>query len=70
MELKMEKNQISTHKDYNIIFQQLINDAIKNGWCPIWIDKIEGDDCFLGAGDIASEWFYFASPEEQKKWGR
>ena len=55
-------------RDYRKEFQQLVNDAIKDGWIPLWVDRIEGNNCELGAGDIASEWFYFYSPEEQKGW--
>ena len=60
----------TTNKDYNVMFRQLINNAIKDGWYPMWIDKTEGDDYILSAGDIASEWFYFISPAEQKEWGK
>ncbi len=60
----------TANKDYKVMFQQLVNDAIKDGWLPMWIDKIEGDDCILSTGDIASEWFCFVSPEEQKEWGK
>lgn len=49
-------------KDYNKEFQLLVNEAIKNGWTPIWIDRVEGNDCELSAGDITSEWFYFSAP--------
>lgn len=62
----MEKKHVSANKDYNAIFQQLINNAIKDGWLPMWTDRIEGNDYEIGCGDIASEWFYFLSPEEQK----
>ena len=56
------------NKDYNIMFQQLVNNAIKDGWRPFWSDKLEGNDCELGAGDIATEWFYFISPQMTKEW--
>lgn len=52
-------------RDYNAEFQQLINDALRDGWTPIWIDRVEGNDCYLGSGDVASEWFLFIKEEEQ-----
>lgn len=62
----MKENHVSANKDYNVIFQQLVNDAIKDGWHPMWADRVEGNDCEMGSGDIVTEWFYFISPEEQE----
>lgn len=46
-------------RDYNIEFQRLINDAIKDGWTPVYVAQETDSDCELGCGDIASEWFRF-----------
>ncbi len=55
-------------RNYKIEFQQLINDALKDGWIPMWIDRIEGNDIEIEPDEDASKYLYFFSPEEQKEW--
>ena len=55
-------------RDYRAEFQKLVEDAIKDGWVPMWNDLIEGNDVVLEATDTASRYFYFYSPEEVKEW--
>lgn len=53
-------------RDYNVEFQLLINDAIKDGWTPVYVAQpgSDGWDYYLGCGDIASDWFRFDKEEE------
>lgn len=54
-------------RDYNIEFQLLVNDAIKDGWTPVYVAQESGSDgwdYYLGCGDIASDWFRFDKKEE------
>ena len=55
-------------RDYRAEFQKLVEDAIKDGWMPMWNDLCEGNDIILEATDTASKYFYFYSPEEVKEW--
>jgi hypothetical protein len=55
-------------RDYRAEFQKLVEDAIDDGWVPMWIDRIEGNDCELDKTDDTSQWFYFYDPEEIKEW--
>lgn len=51
-------------RDYNKEFQQLVLDALKDGWSPIWIDAVEGNDVFLTEKDKPSDWFIFEKYEK------
>lgn len=51
-------------KNYKEEFQKLVNEAIKDNWIPIWIDRVEGNDCALSTEDDANQWFTFYFPEE------
>ena len=55
-------------RNYRAEFQKLVEDAIKDGWAPMWNDLTEGNDILLKATDNASNYFYFHSPEEVKEW--
>jgi hypothetical protein len=55
-------------RNYQAEFQQLVNDAINDGWIPMWIDRVEGNDCEIEKGEDASRSVYFFSPDEQKGW--
>ena len=51
-------------RDYNKEFRQLVLDALKDGWSPVWIDAVEGNDVFLNEEDDTSQWFFFEKHEE------
>lgn len=58
--------------DYNQAFEELVNQAINDGWHPVWIDRCEGNhiylkDDFEDIGETPpspSVYFYFISPQE------
>ena len=51
-------------KDYNEKFKDLVNEAINNGWRPIWVDLSEGNDIDLTKRDNPLRYFFFISPKE------
>ena len=59
-------------RDYNQEFINLVNDAIKDGWHPEWIDRAEGNNIYiyddfidnLQDSEEATCYFRFTSPEE------
>ena len=55
-------------RNYQNEFQQLINDAINDGWVPMWMDLVEGNDIEIESNEDASRYIYFFSPNEQKEW--
>ena len=55
-------------RNYQAEFQQLVNDAINDGWVPMWMDLVEGNDVEIESNADASRYIYFFSPDEQKEW--
>lgn len=59
-------------KDYNQLFRNLVNEAINDGWHPLWHDRSEGNDIWIHDDYIdapeeeeeATEYFSFYSPSE------